>query len=341
MLSCLFISIILSTFLCRCYCQDVVPRTNITNGKLEYASLYEFPTPVSAANLIQRSNGKILVTTQGAPALYEIDPTGHDVARLVTTFSEHENTFGIAEVEPDVFYVTAGNYTHAPTWKGTQNSNSIYRVNVTSNVTHISKVVDLPEAYTLDGSTTINAETGLIMVGDTQSGILYLINVFHQTYKCVFYSQLLNQTASSPSELDHVGINGISYAQGYLYYTDTSRHTFGRIAMQDTGLPVGGLEDLLSLPLPDDIEVDNDIAILTELQYGLIVVHLKKSRGGNVQKTPLTDLPGANAVKWGSAPGAHCDLYALYNRKIINGTGSGLVRLDARGTDLRDGCSIL
>lgn len=70
---------------------------------LSYETIYKFPSAISGSNLAPRRNGKLLATTQGAAKVYEIGPSREQSASLLTTFPAHQNTFGIVEVEPDVF----------------------------------------------------------------------------------------------------------------------------------------------------------------------------------------------------------------------------------------------
>ncbi|KAI9677982.1 MAG: hypothetical protein M1822_008090 [Bathelium mastoideum] len=329
-----FLLVGLSSLLTFCTSFDTV-----RHFPLDYKVLYELDPAVSGSNLLPLQNGNILITTQSAPTLLEIQTQRNHTARSITTFPNEANTFGVVEVEKDVYYVGTANYTLAPRWSGIQGSNKIFRVNMTSGNPEVSMVVEISEGYTCDGLTVVNATSGLIVTGDTQSGTLYLIDVLANTYEPIYQSTQLNETAANPSELAHVGINGLKYYRGHLYFTVTSRGTFGRMPFSPaTGRVSGSIEILNSLPLPDDIEVYGDKVLLTELQVGIFTVSVGQTvRDG---KTSLVvDLPGANAVSWGMADAFnHCTLFALYNRKIINGSGSGLVAIDGQGTGLRGGC---
>lgn len=233
---------------------------------------------ISDSNLAPRRNGNIIVTTQSAPDLFEIESHGNRTGWLLTTFANEANAFGVVELEQDVFYVGTANYTHAPTWSGVQGSNKIFRVNMTSRTPVVSTVVEISEAYTCDGLTVLNATSGLIMTGDTQPGTLYLIDVTDSSYKPVYHNEQLNETALNASELSHVGLNGLKYYKGYLYFTVTSRGTFGRLPLStSTGRVSGNFEILYNITLPDDIEVDSDVALLTELKSGVVAVPVNKS----------------------------------------------------------------
>ena len=314
-------------------------RRENERSTLQLTSLYKFPSSLSGSNLVQAKDGSILVTTQGGPHVYRIDHSG---GQLVATFPGHQNTFSIIELEDNVFYINAANYTHAPTWNGIQGSNTLYRLNLSDAAAGpaTSQITSIPQARTLDGMAVQSKARGMILAGDTQTGVLYLIDTRRGTSCAVFQSELLNMTAASSAELDHVGINGVEIQSDSLFFTNTARHSFGRMMLSEDGLPKGPIELLLpNLPLPDDFAVDGRNVVLTELQHGLLVYRLGRPASEQQSLPLVAHLPGANAVEFGRADSHdYCTLYALYNKKIVNGTGSGLVKASLIGKGLRQGC---
>ena len=75
---------------------------------------FYFPNNDQAENIKPRLNGQILVTINTSPVLYQIDPFRTQVGSIIHTFHGYTSLFGIVELQPDVFYLIAGNYTGAP-----------------------------------------------------------------------------------------------------------------------------------------------------------------------------------------------------------------------------------
>ena len=101
------------------------------------------------------------------------------------SFEGYTSLFGIVELQTDIFYVIASNYTSAPDYFGFEGSVSILEVDlrgvpnpvITQGEIKVSKIVDIPQAQLLDGFAVVNKKAGLLISGDAQTGTLYLINV--------------------------------------------------------------------------------------------------------------------------------------------------------------------
>lgn len=79
--------------------------------------------------------------------------------------------------------------------------------------------------------------------------------------------------------------------------------------------------------------------MLSKLEHGLFQYRLDRLASEQQGLSLVADLLGANAVDFGRVDaGDYCTIFALYNRKIVNGTGSGLVKANLRGQVFRRGC---
>jgi len=93
------------------------------------STIYTFPNLTWIENLAVRQNGQVLCTALNRAALYQIDSFAHN-ATLVHQFDATDELTGIAEVKPDFFVLTSGNYnstTSASAWPG---SVKIWEINM-------------------------------------------------------------------------------------------------------------------------------------------------------------------------------------------------------------------
>ena len=133
--------------------------------------IHQFPHNTWIENLAIRPNCQVLVTTLTSPDLYLIDPfdAGHSV--LIHSFSDHLCLLGIAEIEPDVFYIIAGNYSQRT------NSNplgawDVYSVDMRFPRLRIALSAHFPDAILLNGMAVLNSSAGLLLVGDAGAGTI-------------------------------------------------------------------------------------------------------------------------------------------------------------------------
>ena len=312
-------------------------------------SIYNFTFPIGGENMVQRSNGKLIVTTTGAPNVYQIDPsqTGEAAISLLHTFDGYESLYGIVQPESDVFYIMSANNSLPPTWLPPPSTNSLWRLDLTAagnalspdpSSIRIEKTMDVDDALTLDGLSVVNSKRGLLITGDAHTGKLYIIDVDNKICTNVFQSDDLDVTSNSDYILDHFGINGIKVFRSGVYYTNTAKHFFGRVPISlVTGKPNGKSEVLANIPYPDDFLIDSGrTALLTQLEHGVYKYNLGAGRKVNGDLTMLFPLLGANALLWGSGS-TSCTLYCLYNQGGYFDKASGLVKVDMEGSGFNGG----
>ena len=101
-----------------------------------------------------------------------INPRGKKpTASLVATYPDALACLGIAEVHSNVFAVVAGNYT--TTLEGVPGSFAIWLLDVVDPDQPIKKLLTkIPEAHALNGMTTITNAPNLVLVADSELGIV-------------------------------------------------------------------------------------------------------------------------------------------------------------------------
>lgn len=209
-----------------------------------------FPDKYQPENIKPRSNGQLLVTVNTVPELWQIDPFKNQSGNLVYRFKGCTSLFGIVETSiEDIFHLVTSNFTGAPNYYGSEGSVSIFEVDlrdspgrqVVSSAVKVSKVMDVPHAQLLDGLATINRSAGLLMSGDAQTGEIYLIDTHKRSATALLQDATMNGTSRNvTSGLAHIGINGIKFHDGNLYFTNTAKGLYGKLPLnRTTGEPTG------------------------------------------------------------------------------------------------------
>lgn len=292
---------------------------------------YIFPNGGQAENIKPRLSGQLLVTINSAAELYQINPLVNQSGGLVHRFDGYTSLFGIVELQPDIFYVTAGNYTGAPDYYGFKGTFSVFKVDLrkipdpaaNQKSVKVSNVVDIPQAQLLDGFAVFNAQNGLLVTGDTQTGTLYLIDVRRGTATAVLQDDLLAGTSSERSAgLAHLGINGLKVYSGDVYFTNTAKGTYGKINGNCIGnSPCNPTIIANYNTYTDDLSFSavGDQFISVPLQ-GIL---LRPAENPSSDTRLFATLPGANSNAFGRTSVDRCILYSTFV-----GPSSGIAMVD-------------
>lgn len=318
------------------------PISKRAPSQLPNTPVYRFADGLQAENIKPRASGQLLITVNTAPELYQINPFANQTGGLVHRFDGYTSLFGILELQPDIFYVTAGNYTGAPDYWGIAGTFAIWKVDLrglpdpaaTPSAVKVSKIVDVPDAGLLDGFDVVNRSAGLLATGDTQSGAIFLIDVKKATATAVYQDPLLQGTSPDRAAgLAHIGTNGLKVRGTDLYFTNTAKYTFGKVPLgcYMTGKRACGAAVLATYgSITDDLAFDSngDQFICTPFQ-GIMFRPADGGSGGGL----LTQLFGANSVAFGRTAVDRCVLYATFVGPV-----SGVARVDtsAQGYCLDD-----
>jgi hypothetical protein len=208
-----------------------------------------------------RQNGQILVTVLSAPELYQVDPFRTDSPPiLIHRIPGATGLLGIVELQHDVFYVIAGNWS-VDTLETTNGSYSLWKVEMGSdNVlngainppANVSKVTDIPEGVFLNGMAVLNESRGLVVIGDGGAGQVFTLDV-----GTGMYSKTIEDPTMKPTPALQLGINGMKISGGFLYYTTSAQATFNRIPINGAdGSPAGPAEIVARFILGDDFSFD-------------------------------------------------------------------------------------
>ena len=217
----------------------------------------QFPNETWLENIAVRSNGQLLVTRIDQPELYQVDPFPPHGAILVHNFTEAHalGLLGIAEIEQDVFAVIAGSWSDK-TFNYTAGSYSVWRVDLRSYYSaspKISKITDIPSALFLNGMTLLPGTPQTVLISDSAAGVVYRLNTMTSAYDIVLEDDTMKPAADAFAVL---GINGVRYHDGYLYYTNSLKELFCRVAVNpSTGQALGRYEVLATGIIGDDFAI--------------------------------------------------------------------------------------
>ena len=228
-------------------------RTN-THTTSASRVIYQFPNETWLENLAIRRNGQILVTVLSAPELWQVDPF-HDnsPATLVYRIPGVTGLLGIVELEQDVFYAIAGNFS-IPTTSSTSGSYSIWKINMRSIglPAIVTKLTDIPEGAFLNGMAVLNKSKGLVVVGDAGAGVVFTLDV-----RTGRYSKTIDDPTMKPTDSFPIGINGVKVRGGYLYYATTAQELFSRIPINSFDGTAGGPAEIIANNIfGDDFSLD-------------------------------------------------------------------------------------
>lgn len=205
---------------------------------LEVMPVFQFPLGSSPEALAFRPNGKLLVNLLAPDAsTYQID-VQEGCAKKVTTISGINALYGIAETQPDQFYVAGGRINLRESTREI-GSFAVWLLNMTSfdeaGAPQVSKISDFPKA-TINGMWTLDADAGLILATDSTNGVIYRLDVNTGENEITIDDPVLKIPDGAAVAL---GPNGIETRDGYLYATNLAAGTFVRVPIDAQGVQTG------------------------------------------------------------------------------------------------------
>ena len=289
-----------------------MPTQNASQAKLTLAA--SFPSHYFLENLAMRSDNSMLISVMNHKQLWYIPPVNGPLPvepSVLHTFSEP--VLGIAEVEPDVFYINGGNlytthesYLHRLDLRGWKPGAPV----------NPELVLTFPEtAKGLNGSCLV--APGVLLIADCFAGWIWRVDIPADGSKPVASVWLKHESMGYfPGELkpEQPGVNGVRYAERshFLYYTATAKKLFMRVPVDPkTYQPAGEPELVVAGRMADDFCIDEDAGVIymaTHRQNTIdrVSMDIGKNSGftQSVVGDPFTDqLIGPSSGVWGRSPG--------------------------------------
>lgn len=331
----------------------VTPQDQKANLPLPSHLVHQFPAGTYVENIRARQDGQLLVTfVAPSPNVYLIDPlvssiapTSNMTATLVHTFPS-AGLLGITEVQPDQFYVAAGNFSVATldlgagTWSIWSLDLRAYDPILNTGAV-VQEAASLPKAGFLNGIDTFSVSENLIVAADSVNGQIWLVNVETGESKVLVSDALLAPPAGSAE----LGINGLKVLKrgdtAYLYFSTQATALFGRIPVCISGnYSVGAVEILQNGTTMDDFVLDEETGVAYMSGAGNTLLSIPLDGGqlttvlGGLNETVLA---GPTSVTLGRGLLDRHSAYVTTNGGLlapINGTfteGGKVVSVDISG----------
>ncbi|KAI0147554.1 hypothetical protein GGR57DRAFT_476850 [Xylariaceae sp. FL1272] len=299
------------------------------------ASLTAVPSFLERA--IRRPNGDLIATQLETGAqLWILKDSSTSAARLAPlhNFSESNGLLGIASVAPDTYIVTAQLFSGF--LDPVPNTTVIWEIQfegTESDAFSLRKAGDFPSAGLFNGMATMPEEPTIALIGDSFNGQVVRLDVVTGTHDVLLDIPELH---ASEGAAFPVGINGLQIHKGYLYWSNTARVAFYRIAIDSNGrLPSAAqVEALASIPSisgVDDFVFDarDNLWGLANLDNQAFVLYKGSDSRREYQTVQFvagglnsSEIPGPTAYAWGARNEGHL-LYVTTSggsKAPINGT---------------------
>ncbi|KAK7712474.1 hypothetical protein SLS64_004858 [Diaporthe eres] len=203
--------------------------------------LWNFTSYVDIENTSLRPNGQVLMTTFTNASLYTLDPTSSSPsAELVASFAPSTALTGIASVGNDKFALIGGvrgSYMYT--------NETVYTCDFSAgSEPAIEVVATLPDAVMLNGMASLPQNPAVVLIADSRVGAVWRVNTTDGDVAIAYQGDLLlpPENATVP-----IGINGLKISNGYVYFTNTAKNLFARIAVTDDGVIHGEVETVAIL----------------------------------------------------------------------------------------------
>ena len=274
----------------------------------------EFPKNYFLENLAVREDNSVLVTAMNNKELWYVPPAEGDTqAQPVRLHTFDAPTTGLAEIEPDVFLMLAGNLY-------TTHESFIYKIDLTrwspGDLIKPELFCRFPsEARGLNGCCLL--KPGVLLVADCFASLIWRVDFSADGGEPVVRVWKAHDSMGYyPGKMkpEQPGVNGVRYAARthHLYYTATAKKLFMRIAVDpDTLDATGEPEIVVTGRMGDDFCIDEDAKVIylaTHRQNTIDVVSMDPGLNSgftqSVAGDPFTEaLIGPSGGAWGRKPG--------------------------------------
>ena len=287
---------------------DTSPQPATASAKV--TPVASFPPYTFLENIAVRHDGSILVTAINPKDLYYLPrpQLGEVIPQRLHTFDQ--STMGIAEVEPDVFYITTSTLfedSHNTLWKLDMRSS------IPSELPKPVPVLRFPsESRLLNGSAVLSST--VMLCADSWADLIWRVDIPQDggaPSARVWLKHDMLAHSLDPKKRDVPGVNGLKFNKRdkHVYFTTTAQTILGRIWVNPENLePVGDPEDVTKRWMwGDDLILDEEggvAYVTTHRQNTIERISLKTGVRQNVAGDPLNlDLIGPTAGSWGRDEG--------------------------------------
>ncbi|KUL87556.1 hypothetical protein ZTR_04562 [Talaromyces verruculosus] len=202
--------------------------------------VHQFPNHTWVENILTLNTGHVIVTVLNKAQVVVIDPNNSKAApQVAAQLVSSTAVLGIAQLDPFTIAVAGGNMTY-PEMEVTPGSFGVQIFDIIANDDNrISltprKWIPIPGASELDGMTSLPGNSENLLIADPTLGVIWNLNLRDGTAINAFNNSLSlghipNTTTSA--------VNGVHAQNGFVYFTNSDRASFGRIPITTGGFPV-------------------------------------------------------------------------------------------------------
>jgi hypothetical protein len=211
--------------------------------------VYQYPNTEyqNIENVAVRSNGQLLLTLVTGARLVQLNPA-NPVPEDIVTVVGPQSIIGIAEVEHDVFVVSAGNFSFGPQVvggvAGVPGTGAVYSIDLNETPAKVDLITTIPESGALNGVAKLPG-CDSVLIADSGLGAVWKVN-----YKTGDYQTALSAPEFAPvPEFFQLGINGIRIPEkGVLLWTNSAQATYGVVYIDEYGSAAGGVQVVATAP---------------------------------------------------------------------------------------------
>jgi sugar lactone lactonase YvrE len=218
--------------------------------------VFAFQNSTFIENLRVLPDGKILFTELESGTVRIINPEAKKSApRALVSLPGTTGLTGIAPlINPEQYAITGGLHSQFAFEYG---SMKLFIVNLSGQ---IIDTIPVPDTSMMNGLATLPSHGTTLLSADSLTGRILRIDIATRKWDVAFSDPALGPPEGSGFPL---GANGIRVRNGFLYFANSGRGTFGRIAIDKKGNKVGKVEIIATLPSPpsmsnayDDFDFD-------------------------------------------------------------------------------------
>ena len=274
--------------------------------------VHQYPPGSWVENLALRPNGKILPVLVTSPVLNQVDPWTGSLTEIYD-FSSYGNAMtGIVKLRDDIFVVDVsnGNLSDLANYGPWSSWTVHFRGHHDENAT-VTKIATYPRPVgLLNGMAALNPDLGLVIIADSFLGGVWLLDTEANTTTVAFTDESMMAVGANP-----IGINGIRYRNGTLWFINAAAATLNRIAID----PVTGQKKGNAVVVARNLTGADDFELDQREQNAYVAIGpanqiLKVPTNGGAPSI-FAEVPGPTSVRWGPMKAAHiaAELYVSAN----------------------------
>lgn len=277
--------------------------------------IHQFPAKTWIENLAIRSNGGILADLLSSPEVVYLDPSDNfQSARTVATFpAPATGVLGIAEMQPDVFYVATDSFNFSTLSPAANGTGSVWRLDMSiydacdDKSDAVTLIAPFPQSGLLNGMAAL-PDKDILLIADDVVGVVWRLDVQTRAIDVAINNTFtqVNQTAAAAGV--PLAANGVHIKDGYLYLTNSGSAELARVPIDDRGSAIGAGQVVSqggALALPDDFALgEGDDAYITDGKLNAITFV-----DGHGHSQPIAAVQGPTSAQFGRTANDSKTLY--------------------------------